>query len=1683
MSTIWAFDLGKGSIGEAVWDDGNGDSSKAKFLHVASLLIPAEFASTKDAASRRRMKRTRDAHKAREAWLDEVWTKARLKLPQKRVVLPIGEYCEWPRKKKGNGKWQKPKIKGGQWGLAQEADEWLEREFAKKGDPTCYTSCLLRIKLLRGEELEDWQIYKALRSAIQKRGYGKVPWAAKEAARSGKTAEEVEELEKKELLKKDPKFQEAIGSWKSFADAVAEEHRLPAYFDAHCMGLWPTNSPSPLKRSSPVRFERSAVEYEIIQLGDKAALAIPAIQHAFDEVRRTGVLLTDTVAGKTKHGLEYSGQRVRRLAVLAETFGEFLCHGPSGCPHAGFGREEWAQRDNWVIEIVEHPDPEKIGKTNHVMYGGPIDQMAGVGQKIPRFDNRIIASCALIPALGVCKLAPRYEEDSNKVKRLEPRSLLAAEVTFLIQLKNQEVKEKDTGKVRFVTAHEMDSLLKDVTAKAQSKADEHQWKGPWQAKVLDAYRLTRADWRAWLKKSGLGSVSGDEERESKETTDADTDTSKSDHVVRAPKTGGRSRFCRPALSILKYLLLSNESPDQFRSRLGSGEESLLAELGLKVLEGDQRKGPIKDGITKLIQSDLAFLEDVWKPMKVNNAVQPYAPHQVRIPDMALRYLREHHGLDNKPYHDLLVAAGNDQMPIEQAKAKEQIKARGNAIIELIREQRNPIVRDRLHRFWERLKTLQSSEALSGGIAQDPGIVTLEFVRDDKDASMEGQHRTKQLLAAMTAREKRRDDARKALVASGRTPTSDLIVKQMLFEDQGCCCIYSCKGIGCTELENCEIEHIVPRSKGGPDAYWNWVLADPDENAQKGERVPYQWFRDELPPERWSEYQRRILAADRAKKLGRRKVELLLSPDAAELVGSKYTALADTAWVARLAQSIVRLHFGWSLDDESGKERVMTISGGLTARIRRKYMLDSLLGRGEEADGHRAKVDEVLAKLEKLRGVADKTEDQRGERDELREKLQALAAEAGKERKDHRHHALDAMVLAFLPNWARDQAKEDFFRFTAIGDTEPYASSMRPQINQMMAKVRELEATISRDVDLIRNAKDKNDASIVELRRSLVEPRKQIAEKQRMMRKMMQPRNIAAVRQWFREQLDAFTPDKKVRRIQPVCVSREAAEAKLTLYRRVFLVRSEGSAKKGKISLTEFPFLPVDTAEGLRPDYKWLCARILSITKNDKLYTRFLLCRKKTGSLWIAAKKWHSLQRTETVDAERRQWVECMEEARVTKGFIEKKRGKNNGFPAIESCEVAVCQVDVVPSERTEVFELAYSKGETLIYNPAHLMEKSQKLLRKLDVPKVKGKPQPATAQAPDSAATTDEDCWPGFVKDTELIAKLQSDEFIALVHSQLRPYLPGINPGRSGTPEAKARYKADNETFKEKLEAFAKEHKLPGYIFAHDPALERAPRKANLPLMKLLFEPKDKVFSVDSLRGALKKNTPICDPVTVEWLAGIAATLGRMDNSIEQEAAWKSLCKVMRSLRLKSNIIPFRARCPIPTVVDWLQLFDEVKGSRPRIAKINITTGGLGVTNPGETIGKYRDFSKDRTGQFAEGDNHGYLIATKDGKAEAHPIRFFQTYDEVKQSLLRDGWSLKDKKPWRRGELLYLPKRTGTTQKSIDEGFYFLGSIQNGDQMNFKACFGEKVPSAISVNQLVSNGLRRVSKAALQSSL
>lgn len=221
---------------------------------------------------------------------------------------------------------------------------------------------------------------------------------------------------------------------------------------------------------------------------------------------------------------------------------------------------------------------------------------------------------------------------------------------------------------------------------------------------------------------------------------------------------------------------------------------------------------------------------------------------------------------------------------------------------------------------------------------------------------------------------------------------------------------------------------------GPDAMVNYVLAHRKCNDAKGERTPFEWLRTETG---WNAYVERV--ESRATQLRNKKVQLLLREDAPELV-QRYTALAETAWVAKLAQKIVSLHFVWRNGvDGEGTKRVRCISGGLTARIRRKYRLNSLLA--PMPDKFKADwLEKAAAKKGRTLTVEEATA-------ASREASYEWESAAEKNRADLRHHALDAMVISFVPQWARDGDKERFFSFPKEIEKNARAFFER-QVNQV-----------------------------------------------------------------------------------------------------------------------------------------------------------------------------------------------------------------------------------------------------------------------------------------------------------------------------------------------------------------------------------------------------------------------------------------------------------------------------------------------------------------------------------------------------------------------------------------------------------------------------------------------------------
>jgi CRISPR-associated endonuclease Csn1 len=396
--------------------------------------------------------------------------------------------------------------------------------------------------------------------------------------------------------------------------------------------------------------------------------------------------------------------------------------------------------------------------------------------------------------------------------------------------------------------------------------------------------------------------------------------------IKPPRTAGRSRFCRPALEILKRLILSGQLPKTFYA-----EE-------LARLAGN------KDPLKGLVPTDLEFLPKMGESWD-----------RIHVPDQQLDAV-------------LQMSSDPDQ-----------------AVRQIVGKQNNPVVRHRLQLFFDRLKHLRDKFG-------EPQTVALEFVRWD----FMGEKARKEYSKFVSEQTKLREQARKEAEEAG-LDGKGAALKLTLFKEQGGICLYTGEPLDISKIDSYEIDHIVPHSRMGPDAPYNRVLTTRRTNKDlKKDKTPFEWLG---ATSGWESYLQRVKG--RAGQLRNRKVRLLTSQDAEELV-EKYSTLAETAWISRLARAVLDATFGWRNGvDKDGKKRLVFVQGGLTARIRRKYRLNSLLSPAPE-------------------GV------------DARE----WESKAEKNRSDKRHHALDAIVINFVPQWARDEAKESFFKFPKALGTDP-----------------------------------------------------------------------------------------------------------------------------------------------------------------------------------------------------------------------------------------------------------------------------------------------------------------------------------------------------------------------------------------------------------------------------------------------------------------------------------------------------------------------------------------------------------------------------------------------------------------------------------------------------------------------
>jgi CRISPR-associated endonuclease Csn1 len=178
------------------------------------------------------------------------------------------------------------------------------------------------------------------------------------------------------------------------------------------------------------------------------------------------------------------------------------------------------------------------------------------------------------------------------------------------------------------------------------------------------------------------------------------------------------------------------------------------------------------------------------------------------------------------------------------------------------------------------------------------------------------------------------------------------LKYRLWQDQKFCCAYSGKPISLSELFSAtiEIDHILPYSESLDDSYMNKVVCYASENRFKGQKTPIDVFGGN--GEKWNQITQAISHWDKSLKSKKARFFTTFADlQKRDFISSQ---LNDTRYIGRVAQTYLA---------ELGA--AISVSKGITtAWLRHQWGLNSLIGESDK-----------------------------------------------KERTDHRHHAMDALVVA------------------------------------------------------------------------------------------------------------------------------------------------------------------------------------------------------------------------------------------------------------------------------------------------------------------------------------------------------------------------------------------------------------------------------------------------------------------------------------------------------------------------------------------------------------------------------------------------------------------------------------------------------------------------------------------------
>ncbi|KAA0212967.1 MAG: type II CRISPR RNA-guided endonuclease Cas9 [Cyanobacteria bacterium CYA] len=246
----------------------------------------------------------------------------------------------------------------------------------------------------------------------------------------------------------------------------------------------------------------------------------------------------------------------------------------------------------------------------------------------------------------------------------------------------------------------------------------------------------------------------------------------------------------------------------------------------------------------------------------------------------------------------------------------------------------------------------------------PDQVRIELARDVKNPRSLRERLSRQ----NRERQRERDDAKARILKEMgyQNPSRDDVDRVLLADECGWRCPYTDRQIEWSTLlgpqSQFDVEHIWPRSRSLDDSFVNKTLCYHEENrARKRGRTPFEAYSGDR--EAWNAMLARVARFKGDLRTRREKMRRFM----AESIDADFTNrhLSDARYIGSAAADYLGALYGGQVD-ANGIRRVYIRTGGLTAWLRTGWGLADLLGSNEDGS---------------------------------------------KSRDDHRHHAIDALVVA------------------------------------------------------------------------------------------------------------------------------------------------------------------------------------------------------------------------------------------------------------------------------------------------------------------------------------------------------------------------------------------------------------------------------------------------------------------------------------------------------------------------------------------------------------------------------------------------------------------------------------------------------------------------------------------------